>query len=67
METPMTTAHLSATGLVCCLAALIIQTFPAAAFHAGVDIDASWRVFGFGLFLIAAGALGGRRCSHTAR
>jgi hypothetical protein len=63
----MTTAHLSATGLVCCLAALLIQTFPAAAFQAGVNVDASWRLFGFGLFLIAASAIGTRRCSHAER
>jgi len=52
-------------GLVCCLAALAIQVFPNAAFQIGVDVDASWLVFGFGVFLILMSALvsltGGRR------
>ena len=52
-------------GLICCLGALGIQMFPNLAFRAGVDLDASWRVFGFGVFLIiasvAASAAGGRR------
>jgi len=52
-------------GLVCCLAALAIQVFPNAAFRIGVDVGASWLVFGFGVFLILMSALvslsGGRR------
>ena len=39
-------------GLACCLAALVIQVFPEAAFRMGADVKASWLVFGFGLFLI---------------
>ncbi len=52
------------TGLVCCLGALSLQLFPDAAFRLGADPAASWLVFGFGVFLILAGALiasGGRR------
>ena len=51
------------TGLGCCLAALAIQLFPDAAFRMGADPAASWLVFGFGVFLILAGALisAGRR------
>ena len=41
-------------GLSCCLIALAIQVFPSAAFQMGADVGASWRVFGFGVFLIAA-------------
>lgn len=51
-------------GLVCCLAALVIQVFPNAAFRMGVDVDASWQVFGFGVFLLLMStllSLGGRR------
>ena len=44
-------------GLFCCLAALIIQVFPNAAFNMGVDLGASWLVFGFGVFLILVAAL----------
>ncbi len=44
-------------GLACCLAALAIQVFPTAAFRLGVDVSASWLVFGFGLFLILMSAL----------
>lgn len=50
-------------GLVCCLAALVIQVFPDAAFRIGVDVGASWLVFGFGVFLLLMSALlnlGGR-------
>lgn len=52
------------TGLVCCIAALSLQLFPDAAFRLGADPAAAWLVFGFGVFLILAGALisaGGRR------
>ena len=45
------------TGLGCCLTALAIQLFPDAAFRMGADPAASWLVFGFGVFLILAGAL----------
>ncbi|MEX6632408.1 hypothetical protein [Hyphococcus lacteus] len=44
-------------GLFCCLVALAIQVFPNAAFNIGVEIGASWLVFGFGIFLILVGAL----------
>jgi len=61
----MAAQRLISVGLVCCLTALIVQMFPNLAFRAGVDVEASWRVFGFGVFLIvasvAASAAGGRR------
>jgi hypothetical protein len=62
----MAAEKLICVGLACCLAALLIQTFPHFAFRLGVDIAASWRVFGFGVFLILMSALfrrneGGRR------
>lgn len=44
-------------GLFCCLSALAIQVFPNAAFQMGVDVNASWMVFGFGVFLILMSAL----------
>ena len=44
-------------GLFCCLSALAIQVFPNAAFRMGVDVNASWMVFGFGVFLILMSAL----------
>ncbi len=53
------------TGLVCCLAGLTIQVFPNAAFRMGVDVGASWFVFGFGVFLLLISTLislaGGKR------
>lgn len=54
-------------GLSCCLIALAIQVFPNAAFSLGADVNASWLVFGFGVFLIAASVilnLSGKRCDH---
>lgn len=57
----MTTAHLSWTGVICCLAALALQLFPGFTDAAGVDVDALWRVFAFGLFLLALSALSARR------
>ncbi len=51
-------------GLICCLAALAIILFPDAAFRLGANADASWLVFGFGMFLMliaAALANSGRR------
>jgi len=54
-------------GLACCLAALTIQVFPEAAFRMGVDVGASWMVFGFGVFLILISALismSGKGCDH---
>ena len=45
------------TGLSCCIAALGLQLFPDAAFRMGADTAASWLVFGFGVFLILAGAV----------
>ncbi len=63
----MTINNLVWVGLCCCLAALMIQVFPDAAFRIGVDVGASWRVFGFGVFLIVVSAvmsIGARRCDH---
>ncbi len=54
-------------GLICCLTALAIQVFPNAAFRIGVDVGASWVVFGFGIFLILMSTLisvGGKNCDH---
>ncbi|MEZ5894898.1 MAG: hypothetical protein R3C40_06475 [Parvularculaceae bacterium] len=53
----MTTGQLLWAGLLCCIAALGLQLFPAAAYEIGVDIGATWRVFGFGVFLIAVATL----------
>ena len=44
-------------GLICCLSALAIAIFPDAAYRFGVDIGASWLVFGFGVFLIITSTL----------
>lgn len=44
-------------GLICCLTALAVQLFPHAAFQLGVNVEASWRVFGFGVFLIVVSGL----------
>ncbi|NNE39620.1 MAG: hypothetical protein HKN14_01740 [Marinicaulis sp.] len=52
----MTENKLLWVGLICCLVGLGVQLFPEAAFHAGIDFAASWRVFGFGVFLILIGA-----------
>lgn len=54
-------------GLTCCLIALAIQVFPGAAFNMGVDVGASWLVFGFGVFLIAVSIIlnmTSKRCDH---
>ena len=54
-------------GLICCLAALSIQVFPNAAFRMGVDVNASWMVFGFGVFLILMStliSLAGKSSNH---
>lgn len=54
-------------GLSCCLIALAIQVFPNAAFSMGADVSASWLVFGFGAFLIAASviiSLSSKCCDH---
>ncbi len=62
------TNMLISTGLGSCLAALAIQLFPGAAFRLGADPAASWLLFGFGIFLIVAGAViatGGRRANKT--
>ena len=53
----MSVNSLSWVGLICCLAALAIQIFPNAAFQAGVDVNAAWQVFGFGVFLILTAAI----------
>lgn len=52
----MATNNLIWIGLFCCLAALTVQMFPEAAFRLGVDVGASWLVFGFGVFLILVAA-----------
>jgi len=57
----MTTGQLLGTGLACCVVALSAQLFPDAALAVGVDIGATWRLFGFGVFLIAVAALMGAR------
>lgn len=61
----MTTGQLLWAGLFCCIVALAIQLFPAATYALGVDLGASWRLFGFGVFLISVATLlaasGGRR------
>jgi len=55
-------------GLLCCLSALGVRIFPAAAFDMGVDIGAAWLLFGFGMFLIVIAALiataGRKSCKH---
>ncbi len=60
----MTTGQLLWAGVACCIAALIVQLFPEAAYRFGVDLDATWRLFGFGVFLISVAtllaAIGGR-------
>lgn len=62
----MATGHLLTAGLVCCALALMVQLFPMAAFSLGADVTAAWRLFAFGIFLIAVAALmtaAGARCS----
>ncbi|HNR76300.1 MAG TPA: hypothetical protein PKM48_04170 [Parvularculaceae bacterium] len=60
----MTTGQLLWAGLASCIVSLAVQLFPAAADALGVDLGAAWRLFGFGLFLIAIAsfmaAIGGR-------
>jgi hypothetical protein len=53
----MTTGQLLCAGLACCIASLCVQLFPAAAYALGVDLGATWRLFGFGVFLIAIASL----------
>ena len=53
----MTTGQLLWAGLACCIASLCVQLFPAAAYALGVDPGATWRLFGFGVFLIAVASL----------
>lgn len=61
----MTTGQLLWAGLACCIAALAVQLFPGVAYAIGADLGATWRLFGFGVFLIAMASLmtaaGGRR------
>lgn len=62
----MTTGQLLWAGLACCIASLAVQLFPDAAYALGVDFAAAWRLFVFGVFLIAIASLmtatgGGRR------
>lgn len=66
----MTTGPLTAAGLFCCTLALIVQLFPNAAFSIGADISAAWRLFAFGVFLIAVAALttaAASRCACAAQ
>ncbi len=53
----MTTGQLLWAGLACCIASLCVQLFPAAAYALGVDLGAAWRLFAFGVFLIAVASL----------
>lgn len=53
----MTTGQLLWAGLACCIVALSVQLFPAGAYALGVDIAASWRLFAFGVFLIAVASM----------
>lgn len=53
----MTTGQLLWAGLACCIISLGAQLFPMIAYNLGVDIGATWRLFGFGLFLIATASL----------
>ncbi|MGH6768779.1 MAG: hypothetical protein ACRECO_07140 [Xanthobacteraceae bacterium] len=53
----MTTGQLLWAGIGCCIAALAVQLFPDAAYALGVDLGATWRLFGFGVFLIAVASL----------
>lgn len=53
----MTTGQLLWAGLACCIVSLCVQLFPAAAYELGVDPGATWRLFGFGVFLIAIASL----------
>ncbi len=53
----MTTGQLLWAGIACCIASLCVQLFPAAAYALGVDLGATWRLFGFGVFLIAIASL----------
>ncbi|MEK7266056.1 MAG: hypothetical protein AAB227_08155 [Pseudomonadota bacterium] len=53
----MTTGQLLWAGLACCIASLFVQLFPTAAYALGVDLGATWRLFGFGVFLIAIASL----------
>ncbi len=53
----MATGHLLTAGLFSCALALIVQLFPMAAFSLGADVTAAWRLFAFGVFLIAVAAL----------
>ena len=63
----MTTGQLLWAGLACCIAALIVQLFPAAASALGVDLGATWRLFGFGVFLIAMASLMAAAGGRTGR
>lgn len=40
------------TGLVCCVAAILVKMFPSVAFSLGVDLPSAWLLFAFGVFLI---------------
>lgn len=53
----MTTGQLLWAGLCCCIASFAVQLFPGPADAVGVDLGAAWRLFGFGVFLIAIAAL----------
>ena len=53
----MTTGQLLWAGLACCIASLVVQLFPAMSYALGVDPAATWRLFGFGVFLIGIASL----------
>lgn len=58
-------AKLMWVGLFCCIGAILVRLFPAAAFEIGVDVAGAWLLFAFGAFLIIVALLaamkGGRR------
>ena len=61
----MATGHLLSAGIFCCALALVAQLFPMAAYAIGAEVAAAWRLFAFGVFLIAVAALmtaAGARC-----
>lgn len=55
----MAAEKLSCVGLVCCLAALLVQVFPGPAFEVGIDVKAAWFLFGFGVFLLLLASVSG--------
>lgn len=50
-------AKLLWVGLFCCIGAILVRLFPAAAFEIGVDVAGAWLLFAFGAFLILVALL----------